>query len=82
MANSLVGCQAILPKGIAMKKSSRTDKNPKGKVSAHKESQFNMSIKSGATRAERKEIGRSAREKAPLESHAELHIPKSGRDIL
>lgn len=66
-----------------MKKSLRKkEKRSKEKTPAHHELPFNESIKSGATRAERKEIGRSAREKAPLESHSELHIPESGRDII
>ncbi len=36
----------------------------------------------GATRAERKDLGKSARQKASLESHAKLHIPQSGRDVI
>ncbi len=76
-------CSAILPmRNITMKRTSGTEKNPKEKPSAHKQSPFNKSIKTGATRDERKAIGRLAREKAPLESHAGMYIPATGRDII
>ena len=43
-----------------MKKSSRTEKNPKEKNSADTHFQFNAFVKSGATVAERKAIGKLA----------------------
>jgi uncharacterized protein (DUF2252 family) len=41
-----------------------------------------QAMKSDATRAERKELGKLAREKCPLESHSKIHIPSTGRDVL
>jgi uncharacterized protein (DUF2252 family) len=39
-------------------------------------------VKGDATRAERKALGKLAREKAPLAAHAKLSIPRSGRDMI
>ncbi|CAN5317026.1 hypothetical protein BH10CYA1_BH10CYA1_54830 [soil metagenome] len=63
-----------------MKRSRRIERNPKGKV--HRESPFKTAINGVSTRSEKKEVGRSAREKTPLQLHAELHIPKDGRDLI
>jgi len=69
-------------KGNQMKKSNRSKKNSNGKVSSKNEFEFEKSIKHGASRTERKDIGRAAREKTSLESHAKLKIAKEGRDII
>lgn len=55
-----------------MKTTSQNDTSPR----------FASAAKAGATRAERKALGKIARQNAPLESHAKLHIPRSGRDII
>jgi uncharacterized protein (DUF2252 family) len=55
-----------------MKKTSQNNTSPR----------FSSAAKVGATRAERKAFGKLARQNAPLESHAKLHIPQSGRDII
>ncbi len=52
-------------------------------VSQHDMSpRFPLEINRGATRAERKELGKLARQKTPLKSHAEQTILQTGRDII
>lgn len=55
-----------------MKKRTTPVKNPR----------FATGVSSGATRAERKELGKLARQKTPLKSQAKHSVTKTGRDII
>ena len=53
-----------------------------GNTSVKNKNPFSSTLPTGATRSERKEAGKAARQKVPIESHAKLNIASKGRDIV
>lgn len=63
-----------------MNKGSKKDQSPRFAAAAGAEA--SAATKKTATKAERKELGKAARQVTPLESHAKTHLPLTGRDII
>lgn len=63
-----------------MAKKQNVEKNPRGKRTAEEQSTLTPEPQSGFTRAERKEAGKLARQKAPLQSHSKTMVVR--RDIV